>query len=47
MNIVSMINGVFVLKKGQSPTKIVDVGKGKLRLYIGEDTAPSMKWNRS
>jgi len=46
MNIVSMTNDELILKRGRGPAKIVDVGRGKLRLYIGEDTAPFSEGER-
>ncbi len=46
MNIVSMTNDELILKRGRGPAKIVDVGKGKLRLYIGEEIAPFSEGER-
>jgi len=40
MNIIYRSNDRLVLEKGHGPVKIVDVGRGKLRIYIDAEEAP-------
>ena len=40
LNIVAVADDELVLEKGEGSAKIVDVGRGKLRLYIPENRAP-------
>jgi len=46
MKVISTINDKIPLGRGAGPAKIVDVGRGKLRLYIPEDKAPFKEGER-
>ena len=46
MDIATITSDELVLVKGNGPVKIVEVGKGKLRLYISEDKAPFKEGER-
>ncbi len=41
-----MTSDKIVLRRGMGPVRVVDVGRGKLRLYIGEDKAPFKEGER-
>ena len=46
LEIVLMTSDKIVLRRGMGSVRVVDVGRGKLRLYIGEDKAPFKEGER-